>query len=607
MGKILRVDLSSSKISYEYPREDLLAQFIGGSGMGIRYIFDEVPPGIEWSDAENRMAFFSGPLGGTRINGSGTFSVATKGAMTNLFGVSQSNGYFGAYMKFCGLDGFIIQGKADELKFLHIQDGKAELRSAKALAGKDTWETEDAIKKEIGRQCTVYCIGPGGENLVRFAAIVGDHGHVAAHSGLGAVMGSKKLKAIAIERGKAKVPLADPQRLSRVAGELLESAMKIDPNLAPYGTSWAYDLMEKGGVLPVKNYTTSIFPQAEKFTGMYLREHFKTTKSTCWACKLAHTRMTQVTEGSYTGVYGEEPEYEGLAAMGSQIWQTDPGAAVMLGNLIDRLGIDINETGWLMGWLMECYEKGYVTKRDLDGIELKWGDAEATKEMLMRIANRKGSGNLWAEGVKRASEKIGGEAVKCGVYTMKGASPRGHDHRARWTELADTCLSNTGTIEIVGGLLHPEQMGVKPLSNPFDPIEVSTFNARISGRRQFEDSLGICFLPAQDLQLTTDAVNAATGWDWSIWDALHAGFRIINLMRVFNFRHGLKKEIEAPSVRYGSSPVDGMAKGTFVTPQWDILRSNYYKVMGWDPATGKPLRETLEKYGLGHLYKFLDT
>jgi aldehyde:ferredoxin oxidoreductase len=598
--------MSTGEIGKEALSEDVLQQFIGGSGLGIRYIYNEVPPGVEWSDAENRLAFFSGPLGGTKVNGSGTYSASTRGAMTNLFGVSQANGYFGAYLRLSGFDGVIIQGKAANWQYIYIHDGRAELVDASNLVGKDTWQTEDSIKEKIGKQSSVVCIGPAGENLVRFAAILGDHGHVAAHNGLGAIMGSKRLKAIAVERGKETIPLADSERLSKLAREMVEKSMKLDPNLSPYGTSSGYAMMEKSGVLPVKNYTTNIFPEAEKFTGKYIREHFKTTKSTCWACRLAHNRMTEVTEGPYKGFYGEEPDYEGLAAMSSVIGQTDPGAAVMLGNLVDRLGFDINETGWLIGWLMECFEKGYLTKNDLDGIEMKWGDAEATKAMLLQIAHRRGNGNLWAEGVKRASEKIGGEAANCAIYTMKGASPRGHDHRARWSELADTCLANTGTIEIVGGILRPEQLGVNPLLKPFDPIEVSNFNASMSGRRQFEDSLGICFLAAQDIQLTTDAVNAATGWNLSIWDAVHIGLRIINLMRVFNFRHGLTNDIEVPSVRYGSSPVDGAAQGTFIMPEWETLRHNYYKQMGWDTETGKPTRETLEKYDLGHLYAELE-
>ena len=602
MGRILRVDLGREQISEESLDNETLRKYIGGNGLGTKYLYEEVPPGVEWSDADNRIMFFTGPLGGTKVSGSGTFSVVSKGPMTNMAGASQANGYFGAFLKFAGFDGIVVHGKANRWLYLHVHDGTAELRDAQHLVGKDTWETEDTIKQGLRRQCSVYSIGPAGENLVRFAAVVGDHGHVAGHNGLGAVMGSKKLKAIAAERARTAIAVAEPARLSKSAKALIENAQKMDPMLGQWGTAFIFPRIYRSGALPVKNYTTNIFPDPEKFGGEYLRTHFKATPSTCWACRIGHCRMTEVTEGPYTGFVGEEPEYEGLAAMSSVIGQTDPGATVMLGNQVDRLGMDINECGYLIGWLMECYQKGLLKKDDLDGIEMNWGDTEATLEMLKRIAHRQGSGNLWAEGVKRAAEKIGGEAVNCAIYTLKGATPRGHDHRARWSELIDTCLSNTGTVELSGGFPHPEQIGIEPAKDPFDAMEISTMNAKMNGRRQFEDSLGICFMCAQDLQLTVDTLNAATGWDFDIWEAIDVGFRIINQLRVFNFRHGLTKDIEAPSVRYGSSPVDGPAEGKFIMPYWESLRSNYYQNMGWDPDTGKPRLETLERLGLAHIF-----
>jgi len=209
--------------------------------------------------------------------------------------------------------------------------------------------------------------------------------------------------------------------------------------------------------------------------------------------------------------------------------------------------------------------------------------------------------------VKRAAEKVGGKALDCAIFTKKGASPRGHDHRARWSELIDTCLSNTGTVELSGGFPHPEQVGLTPLpmQDQFNAVAVAVMNAKLNGRRQFEDSLGICFLGAQDLQLLIDTLNAATGWNFDIREALDAGLRIINQLRVFNFRHGLSKDLEAPSARYGSVPVDGPAQGKNIMPYWEELRSKYYAQMGWDADTGKPTRETLEKYGLGHTFSEL--
>ena len=316
---------------------------------------------------------------------------------------------------------------------------------------------------------------------------------------------------------------------------------------------------------------------------------------------MAHCREIEITEGPFRGFTGEEPEYEALAAMDSEIGQNDPAATIVLGNTIDRLGMEVNETGHLIGWIMECYQRGVLKKEDLDGVEMTWGNVEATLEMLKRIANRQGSGNLWAEGVKRAAEKIGGEAITCAIYAQKGASPRGHDHRGRWNELIDTCLSNTGTIECGPHFPFADVLGVPPIKDPFDAMEISTANAKVNGVRQFEDSLCVCFFCIESFQLLIDTLNATTGLDFDIPEAMKVGRRIINQLRVFNFRHGLTKDIEMPSLRYGSSPIDGPAKGKYIMPSWEALRRNYYQQMGWDTETGKPLSETLERLGLAHL------
>jgi len=357
------------------------------------------------------------------------------------------------------------------------------------------------------------------------------------------------------------------------------------------------------GAIPIKNYTTNEFPDFEKFTGKYLRSHFNIKPTPCWACRMGHCSRMEVTEGPYKGVTGEEPEYEALAAMGPLIYQTDPGAAVMLSNLVDELGLDVNESGYLLAWIMECYEKGLLTKSDLDGIEMNWGDPEAAAAMLKKIANREGCGARFSDGVKRAAEAMGGEALKCAIFTKKGASPRGHDHRSLWMELIDTCVSNTGTIETGGPLAQPAVLGVTPPKDRFDPIGMSRQNAQLNGGRQFEDCLGTCRFCTTDFQLTVDCLNAVTGWELTIADAMEAGLRAINRLRIFNYRHGLTKEVEAPSVRYSSTPVDGPVKGIGIAAHWENIRSNYYKEMGWDPETGKPLPGTLEKLGLGDLIK----
>jgi aldehyde:ferredoxin oxidoreductase len=611
--RILRVDLTSGRIDEEQISDEMARKYVGGNGLGAKFLYEEVPPGVEWSDPANRMMLFSGPLGGTKVVGSGTFSAVSKGPATNTAGASQANGYFGPFLKSSGFDGIIIHGVAKELTRLHIKDGKAELLDAKAFRGKDTWETEDSIRQELGKPCSVYSIGPAGENLVRFACIVGDHGHVAAHNGLGAVMGSKKLKAVSVERGKQRIRVADPDTLSEKAKALYENNLKTGfagntEGFIKWGTPRSIPNYHKTGWLPVRNYTTNIFPEHEKFTGQVLRTNFKIKAHPCWACRMQHANEIEIPDGPYKGFVGEEPDYESVAAMSSLTGQTDTAAMVMLANLIDRLGMDVNETGYVIAWLMECYEKGFLKKSDLDGIAMDWGNVEAMADMLKKIAHRQGSGQIWAEGVKRAAEKIGGEALNCAVYTQKGNAPRGHDHRSHWWELMDTCLTNVGAIECIHGHVSPEQLalvGVTPVRNGFDPEEVSTMHAKLNGRGQFIDCLGVCRFCVSDLQLMVDCVSAVTGWDFSVSEAMDVGRRTINQFRVFNFRHGLRKEMEAPSVRYGSAPVDGPVKGVAIMPHWETIRRNYYKHMGWDPESGRPLPETLERLGLGHLVQDL--
>jgi len=601
LKRFLRVDLSTMRVRKEELGDAMLEKYVGGTGFGAKYLFDEVPPGLEWNDPHNRLIFFSGPLGATRISGTGTFSVITKGPMTNLAGTSQANGLFGAYLKLAGFDGLLIQGAGSHLVYLFIHDGKAEIRDAGHLEGKGTFETEGILRKELGLgyRGSVQCIGPAGENLVRFAMISGDGGHVVAHNGMGAVMGAKRLKAVVVARGQTEIPVKDKSAVEKLTRELHEDAKnKGSKRIYEYGTGGGFSAAALGGWLPVKNYTTGLFPEHGKFDGQYLRTHFKMKHNPCWACQLRHCKICRVTEGPYTGLVGEEPEYEGLATWGPVIGNTDPGAAVMLNQFNDQLGMDLNEAGWTVGWVMECYEKGVLSKADLDGLDMKWGNVEAVKEILRRISHRQGIGDLLAEGVKRSSEKIGGEAANWAIYTHTGAAPRSHDHRGRWCEMLDTCVSNTSTIEATRGGVFPERMGYPPVFDKFSPWEVAMINAKENGWLQFVDCLGICAFCCPNRELTVKCTNAVTGWELDLMGAALVGRRIVNLLRVFNFRHGLKPELERPSARYGATPVDGPVKGRGIGPHFDFMVRGYYEMMGWDPKTGRPLPHTLKSLGL---------
>jgi aldehyde:ferredoxin oxidoreductase len=606
-GRLLRVDLSTGTIT-SLPLDDAIARkWVGGVGLGAKYLYEEVPSGVEWSDPTNRLIWTTGPLAGCGVYGAGTFNVVTKGAMTGMAGSSQANGFFGAYLKSSGFDGMIFSGVAPRLSYLLIRDGRAELRDASHLAGTDVWELETRLRQELSvreREVSIFGVGPAAEHRVRYAAIVGDRGHLASHNGVGAVMASKNLKAVVAFRGGHPVPIADPAGLKAANRELYEAAKTWGPPFQKWGTAGGFSANHAVGSLPVRNLTTNLFPNHERMNGQYLRTHYEVQHKPCYQCPVAHVVEVTVTEGPHTGFVGEEPEYECLAGWGPLIGNDELGGTVVLTREADRLGLDCNEGGWTVAWAMECYEKGVFTKEHTGGLDLTWGNVEAVKILLNRIAHREGYlGNLLAEGVMRAARTVGGEAVDWAVHTMKGVSPRGHDHRGggRWSELFDTCMSNTSTIESTFGGVRPNLVDLPSVADPFNHEEVAAMNARFNGIRQFDDCLGICRLASPVPKLILKCLNAATGWNWELSEAMTVGRRIVNQLRVFNLRHGMRVEDERPSKRYGSIPADGPAQGRNVMEHWPQMVETYYRLMGWDPQSGRPLPATLAQLDLADL------
>lgn len=600
-GKIIKVNLTSGQITEETLDPSILRNYLGGVGFGAYYLYKEVPAGVKWSDPENVIVMAGGPISGVRMAGAGCFNVTTKGALTEGAASSQANGFFAAYLRLSGFDGIVIQGKSEKPVYLYIQEDSYELRDATHLKGKTTWETESQIKEENGkkkREASVFSIGPAGENLVRFACMVGDEGHVAGHNGIGAVMGSKNLKAVAVSRGTKKIDIRDNEAVTSLVKEMTAKFEKTPPFVD--GTSEGYAMLYPMGRLAIKNYTSTDFPEIAKFQDHWARTHFEIKRNPCYACPSHHCHLMKVTEGRYAGFEGEEPEYEGWEAWGSLINQTDPGAAAMLSNETDFLGLDTNEAGWMIAWLMDCFDKGLITEKDM-GMEMKWGDPEAAKAMLQKIASRDGFGDLLAEGLQRAAVKIGGEATDMAVYYMKGNTPRTHDHRAGWWEMFDTAVSNTGTMETHEGFPRA-QIGLNATYDQFSPEEVSTLVAKTKGSMQLEDSLVICrFVHAGDHRLVCSIVSAITGWDFTLEEGLEIGRRTVNLLKAFNLKHGITAKLDYPSVRLSSAPDGGKVAGLSIRPSWDGMLKNYYTQMGWDPETSKPLPETLKGLGLEHV------
>jgi len=614
LRKILRVDLSGGTISEGSLSADLLYQYIGGTGLGIRLLYDEVEPGIDPYSPKNRIIFATGPLTGTLVPGSGTYAVVSKNTLTGLAGACHSNGFFGARLKYAGYDGVIIQGRSNKPIYLHINDGGASIEDASDLVGKGAFDTDMLLHKKYGEdgfedRISVAAIGPAGENLVRFACIVSDRGHVASTGGLGAIMGSKNLKAIVVHGNKG-VPIDHQQKESFLESvkqwrqEAQNTAM--GKTLDKHGTIGFFTPYHSRGWVPVKNLTTNVFSGDELFDGDYIREKlYKGTPRSCHGCTFHHCHVVEVTRGPYKGTVAEEAEYECLAGFGPNWGIYDPGAVTMLSSLNDDLGMDAKEVSFLISMMMEGYEKTLIRKEDLDGIDLRWGNVKAAAEMLKRISRRDGFGDTLAEGVMRVANKLGGEFPNMAVYVKRGNAPHIHDPRARWGTLFTQAVSNMGSQEGIDmSTRGSDDLGIdRPTSEPDEYL--GEVNAKTTALRQLGDSLIFCYFQSCSLKTMVQTLNCLTGAGYLVGDGLKVGRRVVNLLRMFNKREGITNEHDSFSPRLGQPPVDGPAEGKTLSPTFKKARDAHYRGMGWNNE-GLPTRETLEELDLGFTIPVLE-
>lgn len=599
---IIRVDLTKGAITRERLTEEMVRDYIGGIGFGVRVVYDEVPPGVDALDPENRLVFAVSPLTGTAVPGACRYHVVGKSPQT-LFtlSVSDAGGFWGPEFKSAGYDAVILQGASEKPVYLWIHDETVELRDAAHLWGKDTFETEDIICETFGdKRIRVAAIGPAGENQVRLACIHNDKGHIAGRGGFGAVMGAKNIKAIAV-RGSGRPRVADPKRLTRLAREWKEAG--VATSLHQWGTAGGVQRYYDVGALPIKNLTTNIF-NVEKLTGQYIRGTYTKKHKPCYGCFMHHVYTIEVTEGDYKGFTGEEPEYELLAGFGSNLGIEDAGAVAMLGQHCDRLGMDAIGASWALGLAMEAYEKGLVTKEDLGGVELTWGNTEAVRTMMDRMAFRQGFGDILSEGAARAAERIGGAALDYVVTTKKNMSPKCIDIRAMpGRNLAFAVASSGPTTEHVpalhAGVPEPE-LGFAEGLDIRTPDRHAEAVRKGGFKKVFVDACAVCdfVLPPPALTNLLKVFEAVTGRRLTVEAALTIGERILNLQRCFNIRHGLTPEHDDVSERLLSVPSDGPAEGISSRPYLKAMVKEYYHLMGWDSVTGKPLPDTLRRLGL---------
>ena len=610
MGKILRVNLTNGKISEEFPDEETLKMYLGGAGLATKYLIDEVPKGIDPIGPENKLIFLTGPLTGTPSPSTGRYSVVAKSPLTGFWGEANSAGFWGRDLKRSGYDGIIFEGISPKPVYLITEDGKAELRDAAHLWGKNTSETTKLIKEELGDNFNVACIGIGGENLVKYAAIMNDcdkpnYGRAAGRCGMGTVMGSKKLKAIA-SRGKAKVEIAEPEEYKAEAKQrydwVNQSLLKM--TLEVFGTAAILDLVNAKGGLPTKNWQTGVFKDADKINGTAINETILTGRKPCFACPVACGRLSEIKEGKYKSA-GEGPEYESLVSFGSMCGINDLGAITLAHFLCNEYGIDTISAGSTIAFAMECYEKEILSKEDAGGIDFSFGNADSIIELVPKIAKREGVGDLLAEGSKRMAEKLGKNSIRFAMQ-VKGLELPAYDSRAAKITGLSFAVANRGGDHMTAFIEGPTFM-----SMPFMIVENAEVGDILKENvedtevvKNFEDAFGIfdaiggCKF--MGMVLTSEdwasLMSKLLGYDYTVEDFKKTGERIYNLARIYNIREGLTRADDTLPARLLEDPLpDGPAKGQVVN--LDPLLDAYYAYRGWD-KDGIPTEDKLKELGL---------
>ena len=606
-GKLLRVDLTEGKISEEEIPEQWVKDYLGGAGLATRYLWDEVPQDADPLGPENKLIFMTGSLTGVVAPSTGRFSVVAKSPQTGIWGQANSGGRWGVDFKKCGYDGIIFEGASPEPVYLYVSDDQVELRSAEHLWGKNVPETTDQLKEELGSKFNVACIGQGGENLVRYAAIMNDYGRAAGRCGLGAVMGSKNLKAIAA-RGTKKIPVHSPEELKEHAKkqyELMdESMLKI--TLQAFGTNAVLDLVSVRGGFPTRNWQKGVFDLSDDINGPALSDKILKKNITCFACPIECGRGTELQEGKYAGHEGEGPEYETVGTFGGMCLVSDLEAITMAGYLCNDYGIDTISAGSTIAFAMECYEKGILTDEDTGGVALNFGDADIIVDLVHMIAKREGVGDLLAEGSKRMAEKLGGGSEHFAMH-VKGLELPAYDSRAVQMTGLTYATANRGGDHMTGYVQGPTfidapflMVDESEIKDPFvaDPEEV--FIARdMEDMLTTFDCVGACKF--MGLCLDDDdwvrLVNLVTGWKLSTADYKQAGERVYNLARAYNNREGLTAKDDTLPGRLLEDPLpDGPAEGH--VNELPILLEKYYQLRGWDADSGKPSPEKLKELSL---------
>jgi len=622
VGKnLLRVNLTTRALKKERLSDELLKKYIGGSGLGVKLLFDEVPTETNPLSEENKLYLLTGPLTGTGWPTSGRTCFVTKGALTDVFAESHVGGFLGPELKYAGFDALTIEGVSEKPVYLNIHNGAGELRDASHLWGLDTHKTSTKLLEETHNDAQLAVIGPAGENLVRYAAVIVNYARAAGRTGVGAVMGSKKLKAIAV-RGTGCIEVADMTQfrsLMHTAHQrIIGHPQAMD--LRTYGTPLLVAYKSEIGELVTKNHQTGIFPDSEKFMADTLREKYWVKTRACAYCSVGCKKEYEVKEGQFP-CRAEGPEYEAIYSFGTNCWNSDFGSILQANLLCNELGLDSISAGCVIAFAMELWDRGILTKEDTDGLDFSWGNADTIVTIINKIATRECFGDLLAEGSWRAAEKIGHGADQSTV-TVKKMEISGQDGRThRSMALGHATASRGG--DHLRSLITIDQLGYQDIAaarfgsdklpeicDPYSETHKALATKITEDIYALRDTLLICWYtcswpPIFWLDDFGHALIAATG-EHTFGDKenlIRIAERIVTLKRAFNVREGINRADDQLPARFFSPMPEGPGKGQKVN--LDIMLDEYYTLRGWN-KDGIPTQEYLKTLNLENVVKSLE-
>src|SRR5512136_564399 len=607
MGKLLYVDLSQGRLWDEPPKEADARQFVGGSGLAARIIFDMVNPDTDPLGPQNPLVFMTGPFVGTAVPSSGRYSVCALSPLTRIWGEGNSGGFFGPELRFAGYDGVVITGCSDKPMWLSIVEGKPLLHDASGIWGSDSYRTQEMVQQALGDQkVRVACIGSAGENRVKMAAVMNDQGRTAGRTGMGAVMGSKKLKAIGV-RGQAKIPLADSERLKALARDVIADlgdsvfaqAMRLG------GTSGTVDALMMYGDMPNRYFQQGSWDNASSLSGLVMAEQYLNKRYACYRCPIGCGRETRAPKYGVERVDG--PEYETLAAFGSLMMVDDLQAVIYAGHLCNVHGVDTISTGGTIALACEMFERGILSQADTGGLEIRYGDIALAHRLIEMIARREGFGDVLAEGSAALAERFGVPGL---AVTVKRLDVAMHDPRAFAGMAVTYALSPCGASHMQGdmygvdmGQAQAPEIGIVPGERFDSSEEKGRIAARQQAWRNLYNALTMCQFQDLGAERMLTALKCVTGWELSAEDLSNMGKRILTLKRMLNMRRGVTRADDTLPSLLLKPLKEGGTEGN--VPDMEVLLKGAYAELGWDPGTGGPTRETIAEMGLDSVAKSL--